>query len=542
LTEGNPDYVCYAYQRRARTLYLTGQRDAALNDLVAAARWAQEVADESTRERRQAEILTVRGESKLARDPEAAVRALSTAIAFFERADLRYYLSTAYFLRARARLALRNEDGAGEDFRAGLREIERSGKGVLEESIRIALYDQATALFDEFLTFHASQAAGGVETFEISERARARQLLDQTSVEGPLLSAGEVRGLLPIETVLVKYVVLPDRLLLWAIGPDGVEHHQVFISAASLAAQVERARKALHRLETRPEVLANLRELHRTLIGPVARSVQGVRSIVFIPDKILHLFPLATLVDPHTGRYLVQDYAVSVAPSANIYVRCLLRSRQLGGSLPTSALVVAATTFDRKSFNNLSALPAAEVEARLVAAEFPQNRLLTGRDATRQQFLHSLSEKPHVVHFAGHSVLNPERPHLSMLLFAGNEENGDSSVVYSYEVGELKLDATRLVVLSACSTAAGRVSASEGATSLARPFLAAGVPTVLASLWEVDDPGAADLMGRFYRRLRIGDDPVAALRSAQLSLLDGSPPSRWAAFQIIGGVPPLQRR
>jgi len=500
------------------------------------------MADESTRERRQAEILTVRGEGELTRDPEAAVRALSTAIAFFERVDLRYYLSTAYFLRARAHLAVRHQDEAGKDFQAGLREIERSGKGVIEESIRIALYDQATALFDEILTFHASRAGGATETFEISERARARQLLDRTPVQGSRLSASEVRRQLPPETVLVKYVVLPDRLLIWALGPGGVEHHQVSVSAASLAAQVERARKALRRSEARPEWLADLRELHRTLLEPVKSSVEGVRSIVFIPDKALHLLPFAALVDPSTKRYLVQDHAVSVAPSANIYVRCLLSSRDLGDGTPASALVVAAIDFDRQRFRNLSALPATEVEASLVATELPESRLLIGHNATRQHFLHALAEKPQVVHFAGHSVLNPELPHLSMLLFAGSKENGDSGIVYSYEIGELKLDATKLVVLSACSTAAGRVSASEGATSLARPFLAAGVPAVLASLWDVGDLGAADLMGRFYRHLRTGDDPATALRAAQLSLLDGSSPARWAAFQVIGGMPPRQRR
>lgn len=542
LTGGDPDFVCFAHQRRARTLYLTGQQNEAMKDLVAATSRAQEVADESTRERRQAEILTVRGESELTRDPEAAVRALSTAIAFYERTDLRYYLSTAYFLRARARLALRQEDRAGEDFRAGFREIERAGNGVLEESVRIALYDQATTLFDEILTFHAKRPGGAAEAFELSEQARARQLLDRIPGQGPLLLEDEVRRQLPEETVLVKYVVLPDRLLVWALTPKTVEHRQVSISAASLAARVERARKGLLRNGARPKDLADLKELHRILVEPVKDSIRENHSIVFVPDKILHLLPFATLMDPNTGRYLIQDHAVSVAPSANIYVRCLLRSRQLESGLPAAALVVAATDFDRERFKGLAALPAAEVEARLVTAELSGSRLLTGRDATRRQFLDSLARRPQVIHFAGHSVLNPELPHLSMLLFARSEKPGDSSVLYAHEVAELKLAATRLVVLSACSTAAGRVSASEGATSLARPFLAAGVPTVLASLWELDDPGVPDLLKRFYQSLNDGYDPAAALRTAQLSLLDGSPPSRWAAFQVIGGMPPLQRR
>lgn len=102
----------------------------------------------------------------------------------------------------------------------------------------------------------------------------------------------------------------------------------------------------------------------------------------------------------------------------------------------------------------------------------------------------------------------------------------------------MQLGATRLVVLSACSTAAGRLSASEGATSLARSFLAAGVPAVVASLWDVDDLAASRLLVKFHRRIRAGDDPVKALRTVQLSELGTAPPAEWAAFQLIGGLPP----
>ena len=106
-----------------------------------------------------------------------------------------------------------------------------------------------------------------------------------------------------------------------------------------------------------------------------------------------------------------------------------------------------------------------------------------------------------------------------MLLLAGNGGKDGSTTVYSYEVDGMDLGASRLVVLSACSTAEGRLSASEGATSLARSFLAAGTPAVLASLWEADDAAASRLMTKLHRRLRTGDDPIMALRAVQLSEL-----------------------
>ena len=107
------------------------------------------------------------------------------------------------------------------------------------------------------------------------------------------------------------------------------------------------------------------------------------------------------------------------------------------------------------------------------------------------------------------------------------------------EIYGLRLDRTRLVVLAACDTGNEYIPGSEGATSLARAFLAAGVPTVVASLWSVDDRATAGLFDRFHRFLIAGDDPVDALRKAQLELLHGSDPRdrsprAWAAFEVIG--------
>ena len=75
--------------------------------------------------------------------------------------------------------------------------------------------------------------------------------------------------------------------------------------------------------------------------------------------------------------------------------------------------------------------------------------------------------------------------------------------------------------------------------SLSRSFLASGVPAVIASLWDVSDAASLRLLTELHRRLRSGEDPVAALRSAQLAQLAdpsivGGRPRSWAAFQVVG--------
>src|SRR5215218_4098707 len=115
-----------------------------------------------------------------------------------------------------------------------------------------------------------------------------------------------------------------------------------------------------------------------------------------------------------------------------------------------------------------------------VAALYPQAETLTGPWATKSRFLTEVG-RYEIVHFAGHAISNEEFPLLSMLVLA--PEAGSAGALMAHEIYGLKLERTRLVVLAACSTARARISPGEGVLGLARPFLAAGVPSVVASLW-----------------------------------------------------------
>ena len=98
--------------------------------------------------------------------------------------------------------------------------------------------------------------------------------------------------------------------------------------------------------------------------------------------------------------------------------------------------------------------------------------------------------------------------------------------------------AADLVVLSACQTALGEEVRGEGLVGLTRGFMYAGAPRVLATLWTVQDRASMELMDRFYERMSEHQDrPAAALRAAQLSLLERQrfkAPYFWAGFELQG--------
>jgi CHAT domain-containing protein len=70
---------------------------------------------------------------------------------------------------------------------------------------------------------------------------------------------------------------------------------------------------------------------------------------------------------------------------------------------------------------------------------------------------------------------------------------------------------------------------------LARGFLSAGSPSVMLSLWTVDDDATTELMVAFYRVLARTKSPARALRAAQIELLKQRPhPFFWSPFVVVG--------
>jgi CHAT domain-containing protein len=155
-------------------------------------------------------------------------------------------------------------------------------------------------------------------------------------------------------------------------------------------------------------------------------------------------------------------------------------------------------------------------------------------------------ETSDVAHLALHSKVDDEVPLRSKLLLAKSSKSMAldqvaDSVIYAYEIYNLKLSQTRLVVLSSCESGAGRYYGGEGVNSLARAFIGAGVPLVVASLWPVPSNATEKLMVSFHtNRAKERLSTVEALRRAQQQMARGPAenfrrPYYWAAFTVTGG-------
>jgi CHAT domain-containing protein len=271
----------------------------------------------------------------------------------------------------------------------------------------------------------------------------------------------------------------------------------------------------------------------------IERLPAGAR-VVFVPDKILNAIPFAVLESPLTGRFLIEDRCVSVAPSAALYLTVLATGRARGDRRDWGALLVANPTFDRRLFPNLASLPGAAAETEAARRFYRRSVFLAGPEAMRVRLLAEL-DRHEVFSFAGHAVENLRDPADSYLVLASSDPADEPGALRGREIDALKLERLRMVILSACHTSAAASSRTGGIAGLSRAFLDAGADAVLGTLWDADDEAASQLLPEFHRGFTAGLDAASALRAAQLAMLHADNPSlrspaRWAAFELVGDI------
>ena len=541
---GDPGARSEAYQTRARILAASGDADGALDDLAAADRALAEVVDPDLRRRFAAEVAEGRGTTLLGRDPEGAVAPLRQASEYFASVGSTSRLAALRLDLGRAHEAAGAYDDAESDYIGGIASLEETYAHLLLDPQRVSFLDRTWLLFGAIIRLEAERRGRPDLAFAYAERAREAELLRpeacaSSTAEAPAGApdAEDVARRLPGGVTLVYLLVVPDRLLRWVFRDGRVDFRPQGVADG----EIDRLVRAVHRAAADGDE-TSFRDaseaLYDLLIRPIEPLLPVTGEIRIVPDRLLDGVPFAALLDRDTHEYLMERHATGMAPTA----ASLVSSCDRGGHPAAGAalLAVGDPSFDRVAHADLAPLPGAEEEARTVASLYPDSRLLVGGEATAARFL-SGTAAAEIIHFAGHALANDRYPLLSALVLAPDPGRGDSGLVTALDRQQAAFARARLVVLGTCRAAGGAAGHPGSAFSLARPFLARGVPEIVGTLWAVRDREAGSILVDLHREYLRGRSAVEGLRAAQLAALHGRDaaarsPLAWGAYVVNGTI------
>ncbi|MCG8328789.1 MAG: CHAT domain-containing protein [Chitinophagales bacterium] len=288
-----------------------------------------------------------------------------------------------------------------------------------------------------------------------------------------------------------------------------------------------------------------------------------ISQLIIVPDEGLNTLPFEVLntdlinqASSNFGQlpYLIKKYQIQYTYSIKLLeknqerhselqpnIQCLAFAPSYKDTNPTVAQVDIRS---RQLRNGISVLENTAAEVNAIDQYF-DGYFMASANATKANFL---EKAPHygILHLAMHGEADFENTKFGHLIFSNADTNAlEHNILYHYEIANLDLNA-QLAVLSACETGVGKYESGEGVFSIARSFMYAGVPSIVMSLWKVNDRSTSQLMPSYYKKLASGMNKSQALRTAKLEFLEEAGleyrhPFYWASFVALGDQQALRR-
>jgi CHAT domain-containing protein len=248
--------------------------------------------------------------------------------------------------------------------------------------------------------------------------------------------------------------------------------------------------------------------------------------------------------------YLIRDYKISYNYSGTLLMAQQAKKEHIinGNILALAPSYASAETPAWREKREVSLrktlieLPGAVDEVTKLK-ELYNGQFYIGQQANETMFK-DCAPKYGILHLAMHGLVDQKDPEYSGLALTEDQSKDEDNFLYAYEIKQLGLQAG-LVVLSACETGVGKYQRGEGVVSIGRGFMYAGAPSLLMTLWSLNDQSGAAIVEQFYKNLSQGMEKDEAIRQAKLFYLDNYPaeythPFMWAAFVQVGDYSSIQ--
>ena len=374
-------------------------------------------------------------------------------------------------------------------------------------------------------------------------------------------------------TTILEYVVTDEQTFLFVLSRDstsqfkvGLKVYAIKIKRGDLSNLVDKHRSLLS--TNHPGFRQIGRELYDLLIKPAEPYLKGKTAMCIVPDGPLWNLPFQAL-QTERDQYILEQYAIYYAPSLQVLREMRKRSDRLqslplskseqngASSLPKAQIpqfygignpafggeaLARAQTLRNAPFVSL---PETENEVQTLAAGVYglQSSSVRIGAAAREDAVKAEMSKYRVLHFATHGVLDDRNPLYSYVVLAVGGDSNEDGLLEAWELMKMDLKA-EMVVLSACDTARGRVGDGEGMIGMTWALFVAGVPTTIASQWQVPSESTTKLMLGFHKNVVGGGSSdrkiskAEAWRQAVMGMMNDPryrmKPYYWAGFVVVG--------
>lgn len=363
-----------------------------------------------------------------------------------------------------------------------------------------------------------------------------------------LVSVSEIQTVLDDSTCLVEYFMGKQQLYTFCITKDSFWFSQqtnvveLKLAAEALLKGVKGYKEGGKWLEAAYKLYTQLLEQHKK---------EGIKRLYIIPDNFLYHVPFEILLCTapeastalNTLDYLLRYYAISYNYSAKLWLDQLQHTEPINYEIMAMAAdysLAADSTRTMEQYHlrqRLAELPGAAEELALLKERY--DGLFYADQYASEYYVKKYIGSYGVMHLAMHAMVDSYYPEYSSLAFSEDGYEQEDNFLYAYEVKQMSLQHLAMVVLSACETGDGQYQKGEGVLSLGRNFVYAGVPSLVMTLWKLNDQTSPQIVRRFYDNLQEGMAKDEALRQAKLSFLEeakgiAAHPALWAAYVHFG--------
>ncbi len=319
-----------------------------------------------------------------------------------------------------------------------------------------------------------------------------------------------------------------------AVGRHALEQQLLDIHKGMNTKNADAIRESVAKFDT-----VAARRLYRLLLQDfLAERKETTLSLV--PDGVLHALPFEILPLTSTERsdafFLIERFAVRYGSTL-----ADLQQEEQDDLRVQSFLLAAAPVLQSENSNGSNPRNArwprgtvGELEAEMIRRLVKCQTDLTGAKLTRKSLLPAMHQSDWL-HIASHSFWQSAEPLFGEILLSTPRGMSEPERLFAFEIFQMSLP-VKIAVLSGCETVRGTFVESEGFEGFVQAFRAAGTPSMIASLWKVDDYSTAEFFKAYYQALRAGQSTVAALQTAKLEILNhpNYDFTDWAAFAYYG--------